>query len=137
VKYDDASYHSGGDFPEDSPQEYGGTHIGLFLRYCFTKGWAGDLHTSEAPGAVQAVIDGTLSGTEFLEHYCDDKLTNEDFTDEGNAFAMKYYGNDGYYLDDYAEHFGDLMYTASEAEHDFTKFTQMVDQRIASGKLSK
>jgi hypothetical protein len=39
MKYDDASWHHGGDFPAGQPQEHGGTHIALFLRWCFVKGW--------------------------------------------------------------------------------------------------
>jgi len=44
MKYDDASWHYGGDFPIGSPEEYGGTHIALFMKWCFVKGWAGDIH---------------------------------------------------------------------------------------------
>jgi|GEM_PF-4641510 len=35
MKYDDASWHSGG---ETSPDAYGGVHIALFMKYGFTKG---------------------------------------------------------------------------------------------------
>ena len=35
-------------------------------------------------------------------------------SDEGNSFAGAYYADAGLYLDDYAEHFGDLMYVAPE-----------------------
>ncbi|MGN6544087.1 MAG: DUF7832 domain-containing protein [Aureliella sp.] len=137
AKYDDASWHhGGGDFPADSPDEYGGTHIGLFLRYCFTKGWAGELHTEEQPEAVAAVIDGTMSGTDFLFRYCDGKLTDEDLNAEGNAFAKKYYGKKGRYLGDYAQHFEDQVYLAPESAHDFAEFSKMIEARLASGKLT-
>ena len=29
AKYDDASWHYGGDFPDDLPEENGATHIGM------------------------------------------------------------------------------------------------------------
>jgi hypothetical protein len=137
MKYDDASWHYGGDFPSDSPQEFGGTHIGLFLRFCFVKGWAGELHTEEEPNAVAEVTQGTLSGTDFLFEYCDGKLTDEDFNDEGNAIAGQYYGDNGLYLTDYADNFADLMYVAPESEHDFEKYCRMIEDRLASGVLSK
>ena len=95
MKYDDASWHSGGDFPEMSPEEYGGTHIALFLKWCFIKGWCGDIHSSDSQQDVDAVISGRLDATEFLFKYCDGKLTDEDFSNEGNAFAEKYYGDNG------------------------------------------
>jgi len=137
MKYDDASWHYGRDFPSDSPQEYAGTHIALFLKWCFIKGWAGELHLEEEPEDTQKVIDGSISATEFFFKYCDGKLTDEDFNEQGNAFAEKYYGDEGLYLDDYAEHFGDLMYVAPESAHDFNKFASILESRIQSEILTE
>ncbi len=137
MKYDDASWHSGGDFPKGSPDEYGGTHIALFLRWCFNKGWAGDLHKEEEPEDTQKVIDGELSATEYFFKYCDGKLTDEDLNNEGNAFAEKYYGDNGLYLNDYAKHFGELMYVAPESAHDFQLYKSMIDTRLESSVLTK
>jgi hypothetical protein len=136
MKYDDASWHYDGEFPEDSPREYGGTHIVLFLRWCFVRGWAADEILEDASEEVQNVIDGTLSAIEFL-FKCDGKLTDDDLNNEGNAFAEKYYGKHGLYLEDYEKNFGDQMYKASEEEHDFVKFTAMLDARLKSGVLTK
>lgn len=108
MKYDDASWHYGADsFPKGQPDEHGATHIGLFLRWCFVKGWAGDLHLRDEPEEVGKVISGHLSGTEFLMRYCGEKLTHHDFSAEGNTFAERYYGDNGLYLSDYATHFGE------------------------------
>jgi hypothetical protein len=138
MKYDDASWHYGGDyFPLDQPEENGGTHIALFLKWCFIQGWAGEIHTTEEPEAVKAVIAGTLSATEFLFTYCDGKLLDVMLTDAGNMFAAQYYGDDGLYGEDYAEHFGAQMYIAPESAHDFTKFSAMLDARLKSGVLTK
>lgn len=137
MKYDDASWHFGGDFPVGQPDEHGGTHIALFLRWCFSKGWAGELHTEEEPEAVKQVVAGQLSATGFFFQYCDGKFTDEDLNDEGNLFAGKYYGEDGLYLEDYAENFGDQMYVAPEAAHDFAKFSSMLESRLVSGVLAK
>jgi hypothetical protein len=138
VKYDDASWHYGADnFPKDQPQEHGATHIALFLRWGFSKGWAGELHVENEPQEVQQGIDGSLSATEFFLKYCDGKLTNEDFTDEGNAFAAQYYGEDGLYLEDYHKAFGDMEYLAPESRHDFAKFSAVLDARLHSGVLTR
>lgn len=136
VKYDDASWHSDGDFPSGSPSEYGGTHIGLYLRFCFTKGWAGKLHIEEEPEAVAAVIHGKMSGTDFLFRYCDGKLTEEDLNEVGNAVTVRYYGDNGRYLSDYAELFMDEMYLVPESAHDFDLFSRMFEQRLESGDFS-
>jgi hypothetical protein len=130
MKYDDASWHCGGDFPPDSPEEYGGTHIALFLRWCFNQGWAGDVHLKEEAEDTQRVVDGTMSATEYLFTYCDGKLTEDDLNEEGNAFAARYYGDDGQYLADYAEHFGDLMYVAPVEAHDFSVFSSVLQLRL-------
>lgn len=127
MKYDDASWHYGGEFPSDSPEEYGGTHIGLFLKWCFLRGWAGEMHLKYSPEAVEAVKAGQMTGTEFLLTVCGEKFTDEDLNADGNRFASKYYGDDGLYLLDYTKYFGEQMYVASEQEHNFQKFSGMMD----------
>jgi hypothetical protein len=136
MKYDDATWHSGGNFPSESPDEYGGTHIALFLKWCLTKGWAGELLLEE-PEAVRQVIDGSLSATDFLFNYCDGQLTDDCLNEEGNAFAEEYYGEGGFYLLDYTEHFGDLLYVAPESAHDFGQFSKILDARLQSGVLNQ
>ena len=136
MKYDDAKWHYGGDFPKDSPNEYGGTHIALFLKWCFQKGWAGSLHIENKPEAVEDVINGNISATDFFFRYCDGKLTNEDLSEEGNRFANAYYGGEGLYFSDFVENFGDLMYTAPEDKFSFREYSKMLDKRYRSGTWS-
>lgn len=132
MKYDDASWHYGGEFPEDSPEEFGATHIALIMKWCFRKGWAGEIHTEDerSNAELQSVISGELNATEFFLRWCDGKLTDEDFTVEGNAFLQSYYGDEtALYPIDYADQFGDLMYLQGEEAHDFDKFSTMVEKR--------
>lgn len=135
MKYDDASWHAGGVFPEGSPQEFGGTHIALFLRWCFCKGWAGPIF--DEPEVVEQVASGQISATEFLFRYCDGKLVEDMLSAAGNAFASQYYGDEGLYLDDYAREFGQFMYSAPDDAHDFAKFSQMLEGRLQSGALTQ
>jgi hypothetical protein len=132
MKYDDASWHSGGDFPTASPKEYGGTHIALFIKWCFIKGWAGQLHLDEWPEDVAQVIIGGMPATEFLFKNLDGKFTDEDLTEEGNHFANAYYGEKGDYLSDYAATFGSFLYLAPESDHDFARVSQMIEKRWIS-----
>ncbi|MDH5232153.1 MAG: hypothetical protein OEZ58_07110 [Gammaproteobacteria bacterium] len=136
MKYDDASWHYGGEFPDNSPEEYGGTHIAMFLKWCFVQGWAGEIHLKDEPEDTKKVIAGKLTATEFFFKYCDGKLTDEDFNAEGNQFAEAYYGEDGLYLDDYANNFGNLMYEAPENEHDFEVYSKVLESRFKSGILT-
>jgi len=132
MKYDDASWHYGGDFPEESPEEYAATHIALMLKWCFLKGWAGDIHFEEeaSKSDMQKIYSGAMSATDYFLQWCDGKLTDEDVNDDGERFLNHYYGDKGTnYLSDYAKVFGDLMYVESESSHDFTKFSEMVENR--------
>ena len=138
MKYDDASWHYGADdFPSSSPEEYGAVHIALFLRWCFQKGWAGELHVSEEPDAVKKVMDGAMPAVDFFLQYCDGKLTNEDFTENGNKFAREYYGEKGYYLIDFMKLIGERAYCVAEKEIDYRKYSAMLEKRYASGKLQR
>ena len=71
-----------------------------------------------------------MSGTAFLFKHCDGKFTDEDLNDQGNAFAKEYYGDDGDYMQDYAGEFGELMYLKPEGEHDFRRFSEMMETHL-------
>ena len=137
MKYDDASVHYNGEFPPNTPQQYGGTHIALFLRFCFVKGWAGPMHLQKRPAEVQGVIDGSLPATSFLFGFCNGCLTDKDLNDAGNVFAGQYYGRDGMYVYDYLQNFGDLMYKAPESEHNFNRQGVFMEARLRSGVLTR
>ncbi|WP_282609257.1 hypothetical protein [Pelagibius sp. Alg239-R121] len=137
MKYDDANWHYNGEFPSESPREFGGTHIALFLKWCFMQGWAGQFHLDEAPRDVQRVAEGDLAATEFFFEHCDGKLTDEDLSAEGNNFAEQYYGDDGLYLTDFADNFAQQMYVEPEEAHDFTTFASVLDTRLKTGILTE
>lgn len=132
MKYDDASWHYGGEFPSSSPQKFGGTHIALFMKWCFIKGFAGDLHKSESPAELAKVIAGEMSATDYFMKFADGKLTSEDFNAEGNDFALTYYKQKGLYFDDYVDIFYDKLYVADEREHDFKLLSGRIDRRYQS-----
>jgi hypothetical protein len=39
MAYDRADWHYGSDFPNDVPDENGGTHIGMFLAWAIINNW--------------------------------------------------------------------------------------------------
>jgi hypothetical protein len=53
-KYDDASWHYGGDFPEGLPQKNGATHTGMFLNWCINN----DLISDELKEDAAEEIEG-------------------------------------------------------------------------------
>lgn len=107
LKFDDASWHSGGDFPKDLPAQAAATHIGMFVAWCLLNGLAGELHTVEFRNELKVLQNGgDTPGAWFLEQ-CDGKFTNEDVNEEGLAFAASYYdGELPEYVTDYEKILG-------------------------------
>ncbi len=104
MKYDDASWHYEGDFPADLPPEAGATHIAMFVAWALLHGLSGELHAEDFPETLAQLRQRTISPGQFLIQACDEKFTDKDLSDEGNAFAEHYFGlpgKSGAYLDDY------------------------------------
>ena len=104
MKYDDASWHYGGEFPEDLPQEAGATHIGMFVAWCLLNGLAGEIHIEDFPEGVEKLKNREMTPGQWFCAFCDEKFTDEDLSKEGNEFALKYYqSEDALYLSDYSD----------------------------------
>jgi hypothetical protein len=105
MKYDDASWHYGGNFPKDLPPEAGATHISMFVIWAWLNGLAGILHAEEIPEGQEQVRKREKTPGKLFIALCDEKFTDEDLNAEGNAFAEVYYAgadglkSDGYLLD--------------------------------------
>lgn len=100
MKYDDASWHYGGDFPKDLPTKAGATHIAMFLAWAVLNGLASDFHTAEPSEELAGLRDRKITPGEWFIMTCDEKFTDEDLSDEGNLFALGYYEQGGIYLHD-------------------------------------
>jgi len=97
MKYDDASWHYGGDFPEDLPNEAGCTHIGMLLAWCHINDLAGELHLEDFHEDLEKIKNREVTPGRYLEIACDEKFTNEDLNEEGNNFCQFYFSvGDGY-----------------------------------------
>ena len=92
--YDDAKWHSGGDFPEDLPPSAGATHIGMFLAWAMSREMVSEKHMGnpvpEKPG-------------QYLLQRCEGMLRFEDLCGIGNEFAWNYYSVRNKYVDDLQE----------------------------------
>ena len=112
AKYDDASWHYGGEFPDELPTENGATHIGMFINWCIDNDLLSEFQLEENTKDIERVKQRNLTGAEFLIDNCDEKFTDEDLNDLGNEFAIDYFENEtefgkkfANYLDDYSEVF--------------------------------
>ncbi|MGO4202661.1 hypothetical protein AB4Z09_13080 [Rhodococcus sp. TAF43] len=105
TKYDDADWHYGGIFPDDLPNEAGGTHIGMFVAWCLLSGFAGEDIADE----LEPLESRESTPGAFLMDVLDEKFVSDDLTADGNAFAVAYYAgehDDSCYLVDYLDAFG-------------------------------
>lgn len=90
VKYDDASWHLEGDFPEGMSEEQGFIHIGMYLGWLIDH----DLLSEEFREEFQSEIAGfkarKISGTDIIK-VLDGQLVSDELNAEGNAFSQDYY----------------------------------------------
>jgi hypothetical protein len=104
MKYDDASWHYGGDFPKDLPDEAGATHTGMFVAWALLSGLGGNIHTVECPEDLKTLQARAMTPGKFFLKFCDGKFTDEDLSGEGNAFAKHYFKFEGDgFLSDYTD----------------------------------
>ena len=142
MKYDDASWHYGGNFPADLANEAGATHIGMFVAWGLLAGLAGDIHLQESAVGLKALRDRSITLGNFFLTYCDGKFTNEDLNDLGNSFAAVYYESEpSPYLQDYEKLFltkrflrSSLpsLYHVPDSWESFDRLRPVLDKRFAT-----
>ena len=134
MKYDDASWHYGGDFPDDLPQSAGATHSGMFLTWALLNDMAGSLHTDDFPDDLARLKAREITPGQFLLTVCDGKFTDQDLNEEGNAFAAAYFNfESGQYLADYETALcGDLptLYHAADTWESYDQLAPVLNSAL-------
>lgn len=154
AKYDDASWHYGGDFPDDLPEENGATHIGMFLTWCIDNDLLSEEQIEDSEDEIESVKNRKMTGAEFLIDICDEKFTDYDLNDIANEFATDYY-EDGTkfskkhknYFGDYAEIFDikvidnnldqDSLYRIENSWTNYDLIKSRIDKRFSEWKEFK
>lgn len=130
-KYDDASWHYGGDFPEGLPSKNGATHTGMFLNWCIHN----DLHSEEMKEDFKDEIESLkrreITGAEFLLEVCDGKFTEHELNDLGNSFAKDYYVDETDFSDKFSSFATDYINIfdskAEESDYEYETFYHIED----------
>ena len=147
AKYDDASWHYGGDYPKELPAENGATHIGMFLSWCIQNDLTSKELADYAATEIQQLKDGKITGAAFLLRVCDEKLTSYELSDTGKSFADDYYeGETAFsnryngYMDDYldvfdqkAENLGfeyETVYHIEDTPENYNLIKDIISQRF-------
>jgi hypothetical protein len=135
MKYDDASWHYGGNFPKDLPMEAGATHTGMFVAWALLSGLAGEIFINDFPNELEKLRSRECTPGQFFLSSCDGKFTNEDLNDIGNAFAQSYFDfKRGAYLKDYEGLLGKNLptsYHVSDTWENFDRLRPVLDRRLA------
>ena len=143
TKYDDASWHYNGDFPEDLEPAAGATHFALFAACCFLHGMASDELQSEAGAQLRALGRKELTPGGFIMAVCDEKLTSDDLNAEGNAFAVAYFmgrDDESAYIDDFLDVFEDYesVYETPDTWASYKLISVIIDEQyrdwVAAGR---
>ena len=137
MKYDDASWHYGGDFPPDLPREAGATHIAMFLAWAALNGLAGDYHKIDSAKELAELLAREITPGAWFIRTCDEKFTDEDLSEEGNQFAAAYYGDGGSYVSDYCDAFPDVpsLYHVEASWVSFDALAPIIANRLRGWRL--
>lgn len=134
VVYDDASWHSEGEFDPSLPRTAAATHIGLFAAWCVAR----DLHRADGDADAKRLIEALrrreLTPGAFIVEL-DEKLTDDLLSEEGNAFAGTYYdGDEPSYLDDYVDVFDEVddIYAVPDTWDSLERIGAVLDRRLAA-----
>ncbi|PQA97095.1 hypothetical protein B0A69_03345 [Chryseobacterium shigense] len=151
AKYDDASWHYGGEYPENLPDENAATHIGMFLAWCINNDLISEELAEDSADEIQSVKRREMTGGEFLIDVCDEKFSEYDLSAQGNGFAQAYY-NDGTafgkkfnsFADDYSETFDrkaeennfeyESFYHVEDTYENYDLIKPLIDQRFEEWK---
>lgn len=129
-KYDDASWHYGGDdFSEHLPPEAGMTHMAMFWAWAILAGLGKDANLSA--DVREKMVSNRASPRTCFSQRNAEKFTDADLTEEGKAFTEHYYEDD--YIEDYVRIFADATsaYEVEDSWENFSKLTTILDKRLA------
>ena len=145
MKYDDASWHYGGNFPKELPPEAAVTHIGMFVSWCWLNGMIGDEWLKVSQELLERITSrSSPPGGLFIE-LCGEKFVAAQLNDEGNAFARDYYDFESkgfrhkYYNDLEKVMPPELpsLYHMTDSWGTFEKIQQILDERFKEWRKSR
>ena len=141
MKYDDASWHSGADFPAGLRPEAAATHTGIYLAWALIADLGGDHHVVDSPEEFERLHARKLTPGQYFLTVCDGKLTDDDLNPEGNAFTQAYYQQEGAgFIADYQEYLAKGLpseYHVADSWANFDKLRPVLDRRLANWRRGR
>lgn len=130
MSYDQGYWHTDSCAEKNLDEQYAGTHIAVYLRWCLEKGFLShDLLLSDAD-ALAAVRDGRMSMGAYFEEYLDWKFGEWNLNEQGNAFTKSYYSR---YLQEVPDQVPSAV-LGPENNVDLPELFAMLDERLKQFK---
>lgn len=131
IKYDDASWHYGGDFPEGLPEKNSATHTGMFLNWCINNNLHSEELKADCENEIESLKRRKITGADFVIDTCDGKFSECDLNDLGNAFAKDYYVDETDFGDQFSSFATDFINIfdslAEESDFEYETFYHIED----------
>jgi len=151
AKYDDASWHYEGDYPNNLPDENAAIHIGMFITWCIENDLMSEEQKEDSADDIQKVINHEMTGGNFLINNCDEKFIDDDLCELGNEFAEDYYNDDTKfgknYGSDFCETFDkkaeengfeyETLYHVEDTWENYELIKKVIDKRFQEWKKYK
>lgn len=143
MKYDDASWHYGGeDYPEGLPQKNGGTHIGFFLAWLINNELISYELIKECKEDLKKVRNREMTGRDFLFAKCDGNLSANHLNEEGQEYTEFYFDNEeaDFYFMDYEKALMQEVpscYHVEDTWENYDKIAALIDETYNSWKESE
>jgi len=141
MKYDDASWHSESDnFPNDLLSAAAFTHTGLYLAWAVLADLASEELQDDFEEGLAKLRSRSTSPCQ-LYRAMDGKLTDDDLSDEGNAFTKFYFDFEaGQYLKDYEEVLCEGLpttYHVADSWENYERLKPVLDTRLAEWRAGR
>lgn len=139
VVYDKAIYHTGGNHPEDLPDEQALVHTGLYLGWIIDHDLYSEEFAEYAADQIAAFRARTRTGPQIYE-WCDGALVEDMLNEEGNAFSRAYFDFEkGRFLADYEEILAEelpSLYHVEDSWDNYERLKPRLDARYLEWKAS-
>ena len=134
MKYDDASYHSGGNYPQGLSPFQACVHIGMYVGWIIDNELYAEEFSEIFKIEIQRFQAKELTGASIAEMMDYGKLVDDDLNAEGNSFTEYYYDK---YVEDYARLLTKGLPSNNHVEdtwENYKKVKEMIDREYKAWK---
>jgi hypothetical protein len=136
---DRADWHYGGNYPQELPEENGGTHIGIYLAWIINRELGSKELAKLGAETYQKVLRREATGRDLLFTELDEKFFPQLLNAEGGAFTRDYYETNEY-INDYDVVLGgelESLYHVQDTWENYDRMAVRLDERLAAWRSER